>query len=154
MPSPDQSMDNLSSFSATWFVPLVIYFDFKSILLPVANCAGPSNAASTGATEKHGLCSFALTVIDHQFKTTICHQVDNPEDCIKSFVRKLHDLPQDILKQKNKHPFYRGNRNLLHKSQVKQCWTGEKEFDVEDDPESRTDLDHCHFSGKILGWTH
>ena len=28
------------------------------------------------------------------------------------------------------------------------------DFDVEDDPESTIDLDHCHFSGKFLGWAH
>ena len=55
------------------------------------------------------------------------------------------------MKLKNKQPFYRGNRNLLNESQAKQCKIFEKDFEVEDDPESTLDLDHYHFSGKIPG---
>ena len=43
------------------------------------------------------------------------------------------------------------DKNLLNKSQAKQRWNCEKYFD-EDDLESTTVLDHCHFSGKFLGW--
>ena len=53
MPSPNQSMYKFSKLSATWFVPLVIYFDFESFLRPVASCAGPSNTANTRAIERH-----------------------------------------------------------------------------------------------------
>ena len=73
---------------------------------------------------------------------------------MKNFVRKLHDLARDIHKQKNKQPFYRDNRNLLNKSQSKKCWICENDFNVKDGPESTIDLDHCHFSGKFLGWAH
>ena len=154
MPSPDQSMYKFSKLSATWFVPLVIYFDFESFLRPVASCAGPSNTANTRAIERHEPCGFALTVIDHQSTTPVFHHVDSSEDCMKNFVRMLHDLARDIHKQKNKHPFNRGNRNLLNKRQAKRCWICENDFDVEDDPESTIDLDHCHFSGKFLGCAH
>ena len=73
---------------------------------------------------------------------------------MKNFARMLHDLARDIHKQKHKHTFYRGNRILLNKSQAKQCWICENDFDVEDDPESTIGLDHRHFSGKLLGWAH
>ena len=50
MPSPYQLMNKFAKSLATFFVPLLIYFDFESFLRPVA---GPSNTASTRAIEEH-----------------------------------------------------------------------------------------------------
>ena len=38
MPSPDKNEYKFSNFSATWFVHLVIYFEFELFLPPVAGC--------------------------------------------------------------------------------------------------------------------
>ena len=151
MPSPDQSMYKFSKISAAWLVPLVIEFDFESFLRPFASCAGPSDTANTRAIEKHEPCVFELTVNVHQSTTPVFHHVDSSEDCMKTFVRILARV---IHKQKNKHPFYRVNRNLLNKNQATQCWICENDFDVEDDPESTIYLDHCHFSGNFRVWAH
>ena len=65
MPSRDQISYKFTNLSATWFVPLVIYFDFESFLRPVSGCRGPSSRAFTQVKEIHEPCGFALTVIDH-----------------------------------------------------------------------------------------
>ena len=47
LPSSDQNSYKFTRLSATWFVPLVIYFDFESFLRPGSGCRGPSSRAFT-----------------------------------------------------------------------------------------------------------
>ena len=65
MPSSDQNSYKFTNLSATWFVPLVIYFYLESFLRPVSGCRGPSSRAFMQVKEIHEPCGFALTVIDH-----------------------------------------------------------------------------------------
>ena len=71
-----------------------------------------------------------------------------------NFVKLLHKLARDIHKQKRKYPFFKCDRRILDKSQATQCWICEKLFSEVEDPENSIDLDHCHYSGKFLGWAH
>ena len=71
-----------------------------------------------------------------------------------NFVKVLHKLARDIHKQKRKYPLFKGDRRSLDKSQATQCWICEKPFSEVEDPENSIDLDHCHYSGKFLGWAH
>ena len=82
MPSPDKNEYKFSNFSATWFVPLVIYFDFESFLLPVAGCDAATDQSSTRVIEKHEPCGFALAVVDHHSNVSYFHHVDSSEDCM------------------------------------------------------------------------
>ena len=153
MPSSDQTSYKFTNLSATWFVPLVIYFDFESFLRPVSRCRGPSSRAFKQIKETHEPCGFTLTVIDHHSSKPIFYQVDSSEDCMAKFVKLLHKLARDIHKQKRKYPFFKGDRRSLDKSQATQCWICEKPFSEVEDQENSIDLDHCHYSGKFLGWT-
>ena len=63
-PSSDHNSYKVTILSATWSVPLVIYFDFESFLRPVSGCRGPSSRAFTQVKEVHELCGLALRVID------------------------------------------------------------------------------------------
>ena len=63
MPKPDNNLYKFTNWSATWFAPVVIYFDFESFLKPVASCAPSEERASSRPIEVHEPCSFALTVI-------------------------------------------------------------------------------------------
>ena len=47
MPKPDSNLYKFTNWSATWFAPLVIYFDFESFLKPVASCAPSEERASS-----------------------------------------------------------------------------------------------------------
>ena len=66
------------------------------------------------------------------------------------FVKVLHKLANDIHKQKQKHPYFRGDRSKLGKTESVACWICENDFDESDEK----DLDHCHYSGEFLGWVH
>ena len=151
MPSPDKNEYKLSNFSATWFVPLVIYFDFESFLLLVAGCDAATDQSSTRVIEKHKPFCFALAVVDHHSNVSYFHHVYNSEDCMGNFVRMLHSLARDIHERKKKFPFYNGNRRNLDKNSATYCWICEEPFDSELYPEESIDLYHCHFSGQFLG---
>ena len=86
MPSPDQIIFKFSKISSTWFVLIVIYFDFESFLQTVASCAGPSNTANSRSNEKHEPSAFVLTAIDHQSTIPVFHHVDSWEDCMKKLL--------------------------------------------------------------------
>ena len=51
MPSADKNEYKFSNFSAAWFVPLIIYFDFETFLLPVAGCDAATDQSSTRVIE-------------------------------------------------------------------------------------------------------
>ena len=64
MPSPEKNEYKFSKHSVTWFVPLVIYFEFESFLKPVAGCDAATDQSSTLVIEKHEPCGFALAAVD------------------------------------------------------------------------------------------
>merc|ERR1711894_183745 len=65
MPTPHNNLYKFKNWSATWFAPVVIYFDFESFLKPVYGCQSNQYAASSQVLEVHRPCGFALAVIEH-----------------------------------------------------------------------------------------
>ena len=129
MPSPDKNEYKFSNFSATWFAPPVIYFDFESFLLPVARFDAATDQSSTRAIEKHKPCAFALAVVDHHSNGPYFHHVDSSEDCVGNIVRMLNSLARDILERIKQFPFYNGNRRNLDKNSATNCWICLEPFD-------------------------
>ena len=153
LPAPGKNLYKFKNLAATWFVPLVIYFDFESFLYPVARCTPHGNNSYTRVIEKHELCGFSLAVIDHYSTKPIFFHVDSSEDCITKFVNMLHTLAKDIYKRKRAFPFFRGDRSQYPKSAASECWICNEAFD-DNDEQSSIDLDHCHYGGQFLGWAH
>ena len=153
LPAPGKNLYKFKNLAATWFVPLVIYFDFESFLYPVAGCTPHGNNSYTRVIEKHEPCGFSLAVIDHYSTKPIFFHVDSSEDCITKFVNMLHTLAKDIYKRKRAFPFFRGDRSQYPKSAASECWICNEASD-DNDEQSSIDLDHCHYSGQFLGWAH
>ena len=65
MPSSDQNSCKFTNLSATWFVPLVKYFDSEIFLRSVSGYRWPSSRILTHVKEIHEAFGFAQTVIDH-----------------------------------------------------------------------------------------
>ena len=57
-PAPGKNLYQFKNLAATWFVPLVIYFDFESFLCPLAGCTPHGNISYTRVIEKHEPCGF------------------------------------------------------------------------------------------------
>ena len=74
-------------------------------------------------------------------------KIDSSEDCMAIVVKLLHTIARDILKQKNKCPFFKGGRRIWDKFKTTQCWICEKTFWEVEYSENWIDLDHCHLSG-------
>ena len=148
MPSSDNNSHKFTKLTATWVVPLVIYFDFESFLRTVSGCKGPQDKTFKQLKEILEPCGFALTVMDHQLSKLIFHHVDSSPACVTNFIKVLHKLARDIYQQKGKHSRNLGKYNATH------CWICEKPFSVSEDPENTLDLDHCHYSGEFFGWEH
>ena len=150
MPTTSNNLYKFNNCSATWFAPLVIYFDFKSILKPVASCPASSESASTRSIEIHEPCGFAIAVIEHGNPQPKFSHLDSSVNCLRNFVERIHKLAKDLHEQKRKYPFYGGDRSTLEKSETKKYWTCESEF-LENEEK---DLDHCHYTGNFLEWAH
>ena len=63
------------------------------------------------------------------------------------FVKVLHKLAIDNHKQKQKQPYFWGDRSKSGKTESVACWICENDFDENDEK----DLDHCHYSGEFVG---
>ena len=111
LPAPGKNLFQFKNLAATWFVPLVIYFDFESFLCPVARCTPNGNNAYQSVFEKHEPCGFSLAIIDHNSTKPIFFHVDSSEGCITKLVNMLHTLAKDIYKRKRAFPFFRGDRS-------------------------------------------
>ena len=86
MPKPDNNLYKFTNWSATWFAPLVLYFDFESFLKPVASCAPSEERASSRPIEVHEPCGFALTAIEHGNPEPKFNHMDSSENCMQNFV--------------------------------------------------------------------
>ena len=96
MPKPDNNLYKFTNWSATWFAPLVIYFDFESFLKPVASCAPSEERASSRPNEVHEPCGFALTSIEHGNPEPKFTHLDSSENCMQNFVQLIHKVAKDI----------------------------------------------------------
>ena len=105
MPASDQHSYKFTNLSETWFVLLVMYFDFGSFVRPMSGCRRPSSRAFTQVNEIHKQCGFALTVIDQHCSKPIFYQVDSSEDCMANFAKVLQKHTRDNHKQKRIYPF-------------------------------------------------
>ena len=153
MPSPENNLYKFYNWSGTWFAPFVIYFDFESFLRPIPLTETPtsSSSSSTNTIEVHEPCGFCLTVIEHGNSIPLHVETDSSEDCMKNFVKMLHQLAKEAHGAKRQHPFYRGDRKNLKKDEANKCWICDRDFDGEN---AAKDLDHCHYTGNFLGWAH
>ena len=106
MPSPDKNEYNFSNFLATWFVPLVSYFEFESFLLPAAGCDAATNQSSTRVIEKHEPCGFALIVVDNHSNVPHFHRLDSSKNCRGKFFRMLHSVARELHERRKQFPFY------------------------------------------------
>ena len=146
MPPTSNNLYKFNNWSATWFAPLVVYFDFESILKPVASCSACSESASTRSIEIRVPCGFAIAVIEQGNPQPNFSHLDSSVNCMQNFVQMVHKLAKHIHEQKRKYPFYHGDRSTLQKSETKKCWICESEF-----LENEKNLGHCHYTGNFLG---
>ena len=65
LPDDNKTLHQFKSTKATWFVPLVIYFDTEALLVPIHTCASAPNASSQMKLEKHIPRGYAFIFVEH-----------------------------------------------------------------------------------------
>ena len=99
LPTTSNNLYKFNNWPATWFAPLVIYFDFESILKPVVSCPPSSESASTRSIEIHESFGFAIAVIEHGNPQPTFSHLDNSVHCMQNFAQMIHKLAKDIHEQ-------------------------------------------------------
>ena len=152
MPSAEKGTNRyeFKNLQALWFLPLVIYFDFESFLKPVNSCPDKPSLSSTRVVQKHEACGYSLAVIEHGNSQPYFFDYDSSDQCMKKFLNQLHQLAREIYDQKRRFPHFLRGQEWFNKEKTSTCWICCIHFTNEHEK----CLDHCHFSGKILGWAH
>ena len=124
----------------------MIYFDFESLKKPVDSFQNNVIYSSTGVIEVHQPCGFCLVVIELDNQKPAFVKIERSENCVETFVHVLEKLAREVYEKKQQHRDFRGSGPLVDSSL---CWLCEF-------PMAEIDkvLDHCHFTGKFLGYAH
>ena len=151
MPSPEKNKLKFKNWQARWFAPVVIYFDLESIIQPVAGCQNVTQ--STSVTEIHKPSGFCIVGIEHGNPDPVFMQLERSENCMEKFVDALQKIAQEIHEKKQNNRYFRDT--VPERPQEAQlCWICEGQFGINRDPEDDKVVDHCHYSGKFLGFAH
>ena len=79
-----------------WFLPIVLYFDTESYLVPIATAPpSPSTSYAVGI-EKHEPRVYATAALKHGKTTPVYFELKRGENCLNDFVKPLHILARDI----------------------------------------------------------
>ena len=130
-------------------LPLVLYFDLESIILPIDTVEQSSSISSTRLLEKHVPSGFCFVGVAHGQTNLEYFKLQRSEDCIAIFVQEMEKLAREIFERKQRYRIFQGEPETK-RDEATTCWICEKVF-VDDNDKC---LDHCHYSNKFLGWAH
>ena len=149
MPKQSNTSLQFQNRKACWFLPIVLYFDTESYLVPIATAQPSLSTSCTVAIEKHEPCGYAIAAIEHGKATPVYFEQKRGDNSLNEFVKSLHVLARDIYNRKR--AFYRPYRGHVpaHENNTR-CYICEN--DIND--EAELVLDHCHYDGHFLGWAH
>ena len=151
MPQPEKNRLKFKNLGARWFAPVFIYFDLESILQPLAGCKKENE--STSITELHQPGGFCFVAIEHGNPTPILLQLERCENCMEKFIEALETIAHEMNTRKQNQRYF--SDALPERPQEAQfCWICEGQFGLNRDIEDDKVIDHCHYSGKFLGFEH
>ena len=139
---------NTTEFHARWFAPFVGFFDLESIIEPVPGCNNDPRKSYTRKIEKHTPCSYGIVVLALNQQEPFRFELKQGEGIMKDFISFLEKLARDVHVEKQKNRIYTGPEPFP-KDKAEKCWICHESFG-----EKSAVLDHCHYTGKFLGWAH
>ena len=149
MPKESNTSLQFRNWKARWFLPIVLYFDPESYLVPIATAQPSPSTSYTVAIEKHEPCGYAIAAIEHGEATPVYFELKRGDNCMNEFVKSLHVLARDIYNRKR--AFYGPYRGPVPaRENNTRCWICENEIN----DEAELVLGHCHYEGHFLGWAH
>ena len=151
MPKVEQQNFEFKNVQARWFAPIVGVFDLESIIEPIAHIYNTQQYSVTRALEEHKPCSYALLFVALNETKPFYFDLKCGPNVMAEFVKSLEQIARDIYDVKQRHQNFSGEPTIT-KDEATMCWICETELNTSSkDP---TVLDHCHFTGKFLGWAH
>ena len=135
---------SFTNSKATWFVPLVIYFDNKAFLVPIHTCAPAPNASGQVKLENHLPSGYAFNSVEHGNDKVLSYRIKREHNRLEGFIKQLEKIAKNLYIRKQSHRFFSSHRPVPKES-VNDCWNCIEPF--ENDREKV--LDHCHYSGKF-----
>ena len=140
---------------ARWFALIVGFFDLESIIEPVFDSSSSSSntqsSSTTRALEEHKPCSYALLFVALNETKPFFFDLKCGPNVMIEFVKSLEQIAKSIYDVKQQYKNFSGEPSIP-KREATLCWICENELNTS--PQDPTVLDHCHFTGKFLGWAH
>ena len=146
MPKESNTTLQFRNWKARWFLPILLYFDTESYLVPIATAQPSPSTSYTVAIKKHEPRDYAIAALEHGKATPVYIELNRGDNCLNEFVKSFHILARDIYNQKR--AFYGPYRGLVPaREKNARCWICENEIN----DESELVLDHCDYDGHFLG---
>ena len=96
MPKASNTSLLFRNWKARWFLPIVLYFDTESYLVPFATAQPAPSTSYTVAMEKHEHWGYAIAAIEHGKATPVYFELKRGDNCLNELVISLHVLVRDI----------------------------------------------------------
>ena len=153
MPKAGQQKFEFKNNQARWFAPIVGFFDLESIIEPVigSSSSNTQSSSTTRAPEEHKPCSYALLFVALNETKPFFFDLNCGPNVMIEFVKSLEKIAKSIYDVKQQYKNFSGEPSIP-KREATLCWICENELNTS--PQDPTVLDHCHFTGKFLGWAH
>ena len=120
MPKENSSILSFQNIQARHFVPIVIYFDLESVLLPLQTVSNDPHQRGTDNVEKHVPSGYCLAAIEQHTQKILFSKLKRSEDCMKDFVSTLEKLANDIYQKKQQ--FRTLITNTTDQNKATKCW--------------------------------
>ena len=149
LPEPDSNSFAFKKFQAKTALPLVVYFELESVVIPVSSVEQNPQTSKTRALDKHIPSGYCYVAISHGGPKLEFFYLYRGEDCMQVSVKQMKTLAKDIYDKNQKHRYITGAVGQA-KELATHCWICETTFSADNEKV----LDHCHFSNQFLGWAH
>ena len=94
LPDEKKKLHQFKSTRATWFVPLVVYFDTEALLVPMHTCSPAPNASGQMKLEKHVPCGYAFLIVEHGNDKVLWYRIKREPTCLEDFIQELEKWPK------------------------------------------------------------
>ena len=149
MPTEENKFVKFKHLQARAHLPFVVYFDLESLIVPVDTVKNDPNRSSTTTLEHHVPCSFCIVVVEHGNPSPVMVEMERGPNVMDKFIQVMEKLARDFYNKKRQHVNFIGTPPVAS-DDATICWLCENCFESGD----AKVLDHCHYTGKFLGWAH
>ena len=87
MPNESNASLPFRNWKARWFLPIVLYFDTESYLVPIATAQPSPSNSYTVSIDNHEPGGYAIAAIEHGEATPVYFELKRDDNCSNEFVK-------------------------------------------------------------------